>query len=306
MIFNLIANKKFYINLTLLLLMFAFFNTAHSQEDSFKDGIEKIIRESKCSVGAAIKELESGKTYLFGNNTGYPMQSVYKFPLAMAVLDRVDKGEFPLDKIIKVTKKDLLPDTWSPLREKYPDGGDLKLSEILTYTVSQSDNNGCDILFRLIGGPLEAEKYIHGLGITDINIKNTEEEMHKDGTLQFVNSCKPSAMAELLGVLSGGTALSKESNDFLLKIMVETTTGPKRIKGLLPERTEVAHKTGSSGKSDDGITAACNDAGIVTLPDGRRFAIVVFVSMSKENDDYNDSIIAGISRLAWDYFISGK
>jgi len=298
--------KKFKLNLTLLILLIAFSNSAYSQEDSLKAGIEKIISRSGCSVGAAIKELESGKTYLFNDNAGYPMQSVFKFPLAMAVLDRVDKGEFSLDKIIKVTKQDLLPNTWSPLREKYPDGGELKLSEILSYTVSQSDNNGCDILFRLIGGPLEAEKYIHGLGITDISIKNTEEEMHKDGTLQFVNSCKPSAMAELLGVLTSGTALSKKTNDFLLKVMTETETGPKRIKGLLPEGTIVAHKTGSSGKSDDGITAACNDAGIVTLPDGRRFAIVVFVSMSKENDDYNDSVIAGISRLAWDYFISLK
>ena len=298
--------KKFYTYLTLLILLIVFCNSAYSQEDSLKAGIERIINESGCNVGAAIKELESGKAFLFNNDSNFPMQSVFKFPLAMAVLSRVDKGEFPFDKIIKVTKQDLLQNTWSPLREKYPDGGDLKLSEILSYTVSQSDNNGCDILFRLIGGPREAEKYVHGLGITNISIKNTEEEMHKDGTLQFINSCKPSAMAELLGVLSGGTALSKESNDFLLKIMTETETGPKRIKGLLPEGTIVAHKTGSSGKSDDGITAACNDAGIVTLPDGRHIAIVVFVSMSKESDEFNDSIIARISKLALDYFVHTK
>lgn len=298
--------KKLNINLALLVLMIVSCNSAFSQEDSLKAGVEKIINESGCSVGAAIKELESGKTYLFNNDANYPMQSVFKFPLAMAVLDRVDKREISLDKIIKVTKQELLPKTWSPLREKYPEGADLKLSEILSYTVSQSDNTGCDILFSLIGGPLEAEKYIRGLGITDLSIKNTEEEMHKDAYLQFVNSCKPSAMAELLGVLSSGTALSRESNDFLLKIMTETATGPKRIKGLLPEGTIVAHKTGSSGKSDDGITAACNDAGIVTLPDGRHIAIVVFVSMSKESDEFNDSIIARISKLAIDYFISLK
>lgn len=298
--------KKLNINLALFILLIAFFNSAYSREDSLKTAIEKIISESKCSVGAAIKELESGKTYLFNNDANYPMQSVFKFPLAMAVLDRVDKGKFSLDKTIKVTKQDLLPNTWSPLSEKYPEGGELKLSEIISYTVSQSDNNGCDILFRLIGGPLEAEKYIHGLGITDISIKNTEEEMHKDVNLQFVNSCKPSAMAELLGILSSGAALSRESNDFLLKIMTETTTGPNRIKGLLPEGTPVAHKTGSSGNSDEGVTYACNDAGIVTLPDGRHIAIVVFVSMSKESDEFNDSIIARISKLAIDYFISLK
>ena len=88
--------------------------------------------------------------------------------------------------------------------------------------------------------------------------------------------------------------------------MVETTTGPKRLNGLLPKGTIVAHKTGSSGADDSGITAALNDIGIVTLPDGRKFAIAVFVSNSKENEETNERIIADISKMAWDYFEGNK
>ena len=82
--------------------------------------------------------------------------------------------------------------------------------------------------------------------------------------------------------------------------MTESTTFPARIKGLLPASTVVAHKTGSSG-TRNGLTAATNDIGIVTLPDGRHMAIAVFVSDSKADDATRDAVIAKIARLAWEF-----
>ena len=75
-----------------------------------------------------------------------------------------------------------------------------------------------------------------------------------------------------------------------------------RIKGQLPEGTIVAHKTGSSDTNEEGIIGAANDIGIVTLPNGRHFAISVFVTNSKENDETNEKIISDIAKAAWDYF----
>jgi beta-lactamase class A/beta-lactamase class A VEB len=98
--------------------------------------------------------------------------------------------------------------------------------------------------------------------------------------------------------------LSKKSYHFIWKIMRETETGKKRIRGQLPEKTIVAHKTGSSGANKDGLTAAVNDIGIVFLPDGQHFFISVFVANSKEDADTNEEIIADISKATWDYFAS--
>ena len=83
--------------------------------------------------------------------------------------------------------------------------------------------------------------------------------------------------------------------------MVETTTGTNRLKGQLPEGTAVAHKTGTSGREDN-IMAAFNDIGIVTLPNGKHYAIAVFITNSKENDEINAAIIAEISKSVWEYF----
>lgn len=84
--------------------------------------------------------------------------------------------------------------------------------------------------------------------------------------------------------------------------MRETSTGLNRIKGLLPEGTVVAHKTGSSGTNKEGLTAVTNAMGIVFLPNGEYFIISIFVTESYENSETNERIIAGIAKAAYDFF----
>ena len=273
-----------------------------AQKEKLKKEIEKIVSETHAEVGAAIVDIENNFSLAVNNDRRYPMQSVFKFPLALAILDEVDKGTLQLDQKINVTKKDLLPNTWSPLREKFPDGAEITLGDLIGYTVAQSDNNGCDILFRLLGGTDAVDKYVRRIGVKDIAIAATEEAMAKSWEVQFTNWNKPLSMARLLKNFYNGKIVSQSSRDFLWKVMTETSTGTKRIKGLLPPDTIVGHKTGTSGTNDAGITAATNDAGIVTLPNGKHFAIVVYVANSEDNTETRDAIIARIAKAVWDDF----
>ena len=87
--------------------------------------------------------------------------------------------------------------------------------------------------------------------------------------------------------------------------MRTTKTFPTRLKGRLPAGTEVAHKTGSSG-SRDGVSAATNDIGIITLPDGRHLAVAVFLRDSKASAEARDAVIARVARGAWDRATGSK
>jgi beta-lactamase class A len=288
---------------SVLLLSSILIFPALAQIDSLAQQVEAIIAPLKAQVGVAILGLERGDQLTIDNDVRYPMQSVYKFHLALAVLHQVDSRKLSLDQKILIRKKDLIPNTWSPIAVKYPNGNiKLTIGELLSYTVSMSDNNGCDILFRLVGGPEKVNKYIHSIGVADVSIKATEQEMHKSWDVQFTNWTTPSAAVQLLEKFHDKKILSESSTEFLEKLMTETSTGPKRIKGNLPVGTIVAHKTGSSGTDEHGITAALNDIGIVTLPDGNHFAIGVFITDSKENEETNEKIIASVARAAWDYF----
>ena len=149
-------------------------------QETLRLEVEAIARSIDGKLGVALMGLETGEIFLFNGGDRFPMQSVYKCPLAMAVLERVDKGRLSLGQVVHVAPADLLPDTWSPLRERYPAGNvDIALSELLRVTVSESDNNGCDILFRMLGGPPAVDAYVRGLGIKGMAIAATEEEMHR-------------------------------------------------------------------------------------------------------------------------------
>jgi beta-lactamase class A len=270
--------------------------------DSLQARIEAIIAHAGGSVGVAVLGPDPADTLFINGDRRFPMQSVVKFPLGLAVLQRVDRGELSLTQPLHLTAQDLLPDTWSPLRERHPSRDvTLPLADVLAATVSESDNNGCDVLFRLLGGPAAVQKSIRDLGIQDIAILSTEAEMHADDKLQFENWSTPRAMARFLAAFTRGTVLSDSGTAWLRDQMVRSPTGPRRLNGGLPPGTVVAHKTGSSGEDERGIASATNDAGIVVLPDGREVIIVVFITASPDDERARDAVIAGISRAVWDH-----
>jgi beta-lactamase class A len=290
---------KIFISSTLILL---FVTSAFAQPENLRNKIEQIITTKKADIGVSFYGFENKDTLSINGNKHFPMQSVFKFHIALAALNEVDKGKLTLDQEIFIKKSDLLPATWSPLREDYPNGNvKLRLREVLSYTVSKSDNSGCDILLRLIGGTKTVQSYIDSIGIKDFSIRANEEEMAKEWNVQYFNWTTPLSSLQLLRKFYAGEVLSKTSRDFLRKLLIETSTGPHWIKGQLPKNTEVAHKTGTSDTNKQGLTAAVNDIGIVTLPNGKHFAICVFVSNTVENMKTNEKIIADITKMYWDY-----
>ena len=138
-------------------------------------------------------------------------------------------------------------------------------------------------------------------------IKFNEEAQQLNWDLQFQNWTTPKAANRVLASFyyNKTNLLSKKSYYFIWKVMKETKTGKDRLKGQLPQKTIVAHKTGSSGVNKAGLTAAVNDIGIVFLPGGQHYFISVFVTDSKEDAVTNEKIIADISKATWNYF-TGK
>ena len=289
---------------TILLFLSSSTNTVAQTNTTLQQQVQAIVSGKNALVGVEIVGPDGKAIVSLNSEQHYPMQSVFKFHIALVVLSEIDKGKLALDQPIKIQKEELLPGLYSPLREKYPNGGTLPLSKILSYTVSLSDNVGCDVLLRLVGGPNVVEDYFKKNIGHAISIKLNEEQQQEDWDLQFQNWTTPQAANETLASFyyNKPQLLSKKSHDFLWQLMRETETGPRRIKGLLPKNTVVAHKTGTSGVNKKGMMAAVNDIGVVFLPNGKPFFISVFVTNTTENEATNEKIIAAIAKAAWDHF----
>lgn len=270
-------------------------NTDNKNE--LRDQIEQISHAAQGRVGVTATVLETGETVTLNENQRFPMQSVYKFPIAMAVLAQVDQGKLKLDQKIRVEASDVVQG--SRILDEKLQGMEFSLAELLKYMVSESDNTACDVLLRLVGEPKIVTQYLRGLGVNDIVVANTEKELGQDTAVQYRNYATPDAAVVFLRAFHEGKGLSKSSQALLRRLMTETSTGNKRIKGLLPDGTVVAHKTGTSS-TVNGVTAATNDVGLVTLPNGRHMALAVFVSDSRSDDATREAVIAKVARAAWD------
>jgi beta-lactamase class A/beta-lactamase class A VEB len=288
-----------------LLFLFAGSRALAQNTNQLRQTIQQVIAAKNAVVGVSIIGNNGKDTLSINGDAHFPMQSVFKFHIALAMLAEIDKGRFSLDQKIKIEQKDIIPNLYSPIAKKYPKGTTLSLSKILAYTVSESDNVGCDLVLRMLGGPKAVEDYFVRSNISNVSIKINEETMQANWDLQFQNWTTPKAANEVLASFyyNSKKLLSTKSHAFIWKLMKETQTGPDRLKGRLPKGTVVAHKTGTSGANKAGLTAAVNDIGIVFLPNGRHFFISVFVSNSTENAATNEKIIADIAKAAWDHFI---
>ena len=270
---------------------------------NLKKEILQITKDKNGTVAVSVLDFGNDKTVHINGNKKLPMLSVFKFHIGLAVLNEVDQGKLNLDQKILIKKSDLLENTWSPIRERFPEGDiEMPLGLLIKYTVAESDNNGCDILLRLIGGTETVQKFINSKGIRNFTIKVNEEQMHQGFEFMYLNTTTANSANQLLKNFRDKKIVSKTSTDFLMTTMLETSTGKNKIVAQLPESVPVAHKTGSSGKNEKGLTAAENDIGIVTLPGGKSYALSIFVSDSMESAETNTKIIADISKIVFDYF----
>lgn len=268
-----------------------------------KRDIENVIADKDATVGVAI-ETDECELLTLNRNTRFPLMSVFKFHIALAVLDKLDKNGTPLDSLIFIEKSRLSHSTYSPIVKKFPNQ-DLTLSigELIRYSVSHSDNNACDLLIEYMGGISKVEEYITGLGVRGFRLSVNERIMHDDIMKQYANWSTPRSVISLMKIFLHKSLFSKQYEDFLIRAMNDTSTGKNKLKAMLPPETVVAHKTGSSNRTDKGIQIAENDIAFIYLPHGERYYISVFVKDSRETDDLNVGIIARISKVVYDFFL---
>ncbi|MCJ1960977.1 class A beta-lactamase [Novosphingobium mangrovi (ex Hu et al. 2023)] len=290
--------------------------------------LAQIAGASNGTVGVAMQDLDGGEVISLHGAQSFPMASTFKIALAATVLAKVDTGEWSLDRMIAVRPQDRVYS--DGIFEFAPhDGVALSVHNLLELMLTRSDNTATDVLYREVGGSEAVMAWLGRHGIGDMRVDSDtrglifralkvppgdgdfvktvlatdphvlERDLSRTPSPDFDadprDQATPRAMLHLLKVLAGGTALSPGSTGVLMTILGRCLTGEDRLKGLLPEGAPVAHKTGS-------LLGIANDVGYVTLPDGHRFAIVVFIKGDSRGAKAQDRVIAEIARTAYDHY----
>jgi beta-lactamase class A len=281
-------------------------------------------------LGVAVQRLPEGETWSHRGSQRFPMQSVFKAPLGAVVLDSDDQSAIDLDETIELTPADLSP-PYSRISAAFPGRTTYTLDELLVAAAGGSDNTAADVLMRKIGGPIEVTRWLELNGVTDMRVQRYErefqlqmngmpafrpewakedaflaalnavpEETRRRATAAYLDDIRdtstPAAAVTFLARLQAGRLLRPGPTARLLEILTQTTTGARRIKAALPPGATLAHKTGSA-RPAFGQNPVINDIGIVTLPDGRQFAIAIFLAATRMPYTEAEDVLAEVTRV---------
>jgi len=275
--------------------------TVETIDPALENEFSKIVEGVDGDVGVGVKLLPTGESAYVDRHGRYPMLSVHKLPIAMAVLRMVDEGRIGLDQEVSITPDDFVrPGYNSPLRYKYPEGVALPLREIIRASISESDGTASDVLLDIVNGPVGVQSYLKQIGVSDsMVIIESEKSMGEAWENQYLNWATPDATILLLEALhEGRVGLGAETTWFLLDVMRHAETGERRIMGGLPRGTPYAHKTGTGGM-ERGTISATNDVGLISLPDGRSVAIAVYIRDAKGSTSVRLEAMQKIAEAVW-------
>lgn len=272
--------------------------------ESLKDSLEEIVAQYPGEIGIALLT-GNGDTVTVNNEDKYPLMSVFKLHQAVSLCHLFGQRKISLDTIVEISRDSLNPDTWSPMLKDYA-GKTIRIpvSQLLRYTLMQSDNNASNYLFENI----ESVRDVYGFISTlvppgSFSLAVTEAEMWKDHSRCYDNHTSPLGAAILMNRIYTDSIPGLGDIDFVRTALRECRTGKDRIAAPLSgvEGISIGHKTGSGFRDSSGRLTAHNDVAFVTLPDGRYYTLAVFVKDFYGSEEEAAAAIARISAAVYSY-----
>lgn len=259
-------------------------------------------------IGIAVI-INGNDTVSVNGERDFPMMSVSKFPLALTIAHWIDAHGMSLNDSITFSEAALHENTYSPMLKKYGKSRNImSIRELLEWSLVDSDNNAADILLNYIGGTSGATSIMRQIGLSDdIVIGASEDDMHRDPYLSYLNRTTPLAMAQLFDRFNSEIRKMSQTYSDISAILEQCHTGIDRLaEPLLTTNVTIGHKTGTGFPTPEGRISAINDCGYVNMPNGMRYSIAVFVADSGYDMAATSAIIADISKIVWEEMIKQK
>lgn len=264
--------------------------------------ITDITADETARFAIAFRDLGSGDSLYINADTLMHAASTMKVAVMIEVFRQADQGLFDLDDSLLVKNEfasivdgkpyaiELPEADWDPTVGRL--GQKMPIRELVLHMITVSSNLATNILVDRVGA-MNIQATIRKLGAEKMQLLRGVEDpyAYEKG---FNNQVTARDLAILLQAIAEHRAAEAAACDEMIQIMLQQKYRDC-LPALLPADVQVASKSGS-------ITRICHDAGIIYLPDGRKYVLVV---LSKGEDDQKKSadLIASISRLVYDYMV---
>ena len=262
--------------------------------------IDSLLKASKGTYALAFKDLQSGKTILRNDAETFHAASTMKTPVMIEIYRQSRAGKFSLDDSLEVNNSfksiidgspyalDISSDSDDSLYNRL--GKKMTIRRLVFDMITVSSNLATNLLIQKVGAK-NVQRTIRSLGTKDLLVlRGVEDSKAFEAGKNNVTSARDLAL--IFELLARKKAVGRKASGEMLDVLLHQKFNDM-IPGNLPKTVKVAHKTGS-------ITGVQHDSGIVYLPDGRKYILVM---LSKDLPDAKSGIetIARVSRIIYDY-----
>jgi beta-lactamase class A len=251
---------------------------------ALKQKIQAVVAKSakELTLGLFLLNLDTNQVVDVGGIQPFSAASTIKIPVLVAFFQDVDAGKIRLDEKLTM-RPDLIASGSGGLQYENA-GNQYSALEVATEMIRTSDNTATNMLIDRLGGKEALNQRFQAWGLQHTVIKNSLPDL--EGT----NLTSPQDLTNLLAYLAQGELVSRRSRDRILDIMQTPITRTLLPQSIEPSAT-IAHKTGDIGTS-------VGDAGLIDMPNGKRYAITALVKRPF-NDDRAQELIRQAARTAY-------
>lgn len=214
---------------------------------------------------------------------GVPAASVIKLPILLEYFKRIEEGRMTPDT--PLLYQGFQQSEGSGTLQYRPPGQSLPAREVASTMIQSSDNSCTNMLIYHLGGLVQLNRRFREMGLKHTYIANWLPDLGGSNIISMED------MAMVLYNLTQSRYLSPDSHLGALEIL-KGTHNRRLLPALLPNDVIVAHKTGDIGTS-------LGNAGLVILPDGRRY--IVALQVERPFNDYSaKEMIQQVSKRIYD------
>jgi len=255
---------------------------------SLKSAVQAMaLQNPQFTPGVFLLDLDTGAYTDVNGGASFAAASTIKVPILVAFLQDLDAGKISLDEMLTMHKE--LIATGSGEMQYQAPGTQFTALETASKMIMISDNTATNMLIARLGGLTALNQRFRSWGLMTTALNNVLPDL--EGT----NTTSPKDLAMLMARISQGDLMSIRSRDRMLDIMRKTVNHSQLPQGLEPGAT-ISHKTGDIG-------SLIGDVGLIDVPNGKRYAIAVFIKRGF-NDDRAYDLVRQLSQLTYRYFIA--
>ncbi|MCX5964550.1 MAG: serine hydrolase [Cyanobacteria bacterium] len=236
------------------------------------------------STGLLFVDLETGDYVDFNGDKVYPTASVIKLPILIAFLQDVDAGKINLNEIWTMTNDVIVGGSGEfqdlPVNTKFT------AQNVIDKMITISDNTATNMVIKRMGGINYVNQRFAQLGLSNTRLRDWLPDL--DGT----NTTTLKELAQILAMLDRQSVLSRNSQANALDIL-RRVKNRKLLAAGLGRGATIAHKTGYIG-------TMLGDAGIIEMPNGKRYIGAVIVESDREDSAWD--FVPEVSQTVYSYF----